>query len=1191
MGSTSERSDPDGLKALTRAGWHEWLCHTNFSFLAGASHPDECLDRAAALGYHGLGVTDFDGVYGLARTHLHGRKLKQRLAEAGEPPLRTKLFYGAELRLARDHDMPIVYQDTLAVVAQTREGYANLCALASYAHRGGKLYAHVPLADLLSRPVDGLVAIQPMRGLVRRASTWTSSHGALTLDRRLGDLSDHFGGRFYFAVTRHLTAAVDTLIAPTLAMARRLGRPCLMSQDAFFHEPARKPLSDVLHAIRTNRTLDGAIEHMFVNDEPSLHTLAEIAQRYRRLPIYEEALFASTALAESCVFSMDELKYRYPKEMIPDGHTAQSFLAELAWRSAKERFGDPVPERLAKTIAHELQLIEHLGFADYFLTVWDIVRWAREYQILCQGRGSAANSAVCYVLGVTAVDPATFDLLFERFMSVERGDPPDIDVDFEHERREEVIQYIYRRYGRARAAMVANVITFRGRGALRAVGKALGAPESALAEVARLLSARRHRQSSSDAVLAKAQEELRLDERTDGPGGEAGIAEPVEQLDGQADDETSHAASNLPWELWADLAEQLRGFPRHLGIHSGGFMLADVPLDHLVAQEPATMPGRSVVQWCKEDIEGLGFFKIDILALGMLTAIRKCYATINEREGLAHSLLTVPANDRATYEMIQRADTVGTFQIESRAQMSMLPRLRPDNFYDLVVEVAIIRPGPIQGGMIHPYLRRRAGEEPVDFPDARLEPILRRTLGIPLFQEQVMRIAIAVGNFTPGEANELRRHMGAWSLKGNMGPLLPKLAQGMRQNGLTDEFIHSILEQMKGFAHYGFPESHAVSFALIAYASAWLKRHHAAAFFQALLNSQPMGFYSPHALLQAAQRDGVRILPVCVNASDWDVTLERNDAHGPEHDQRNKRHKDQECPPGRWAIRLGMRLVHSLRRAAADEVMARRRAVGGRFRDLEHFLKEARLYRHDLTALAAADALRGFGIGRKESIWMAEAAGFSPVLEDVGEGGTAWRAESDAPTALDTAAEDAAAERAYPVLDEESTFDRIQMDFAATGTSLGPHPAAVIKAEHWCYEAPVARLTKAEDVTHVPAGRTVLGFGMILVRQSPPSAKGMVFLTLEDETGFLNLAFSPQVYETYCRLVERQTFLCVEARMQRQHESHSLWVLRVLAPAPRQAPVVPIGQSETRDAVQDAPLDLEVPPWAAEPLAPTRNYM
>ncbi len=470
------------------------------------------------------------------------------------------------------------------------------------------------------------------------------------LKQRCATLSDHFGGRFYFAVTRHLTAAVDTCIAPTLQLAKALGRPCLLSQDVFFHEPARKPLSDLLYAIRTNRTLDDAVAHMFVNDEASLHALGEIAQRHQRLPIYEEALGASAALAESCTFSMDELKYRYPKEMIPEGHTAQSFLTELAWQRAKERFGDPVPERLAKTIAHELRLIEQLGFADYFLTVWDIVRWAREQQILCQGRGSAANSAVCYVLGVTAVDPATFDLLFERFMSVERGDPPDIDVDFEHERREEVIQYIYSRYGRARAAMVANVITFRGRGALRAVGKALGAPESALTEVARLLSARRHRRSSTDAVLGKAQEELRLDERTDGPraNGEAGIAEPVEQFDDQADDESHHAVANLQWDLWADLADQLKGFPRHLGIHSGGFMLADVPLDQLVAQEPATMPGRSVVQWSKEDIEGLGFFKIDILALGMLGDgwIRKCYATINERPRRP-PLLTVPARTTA----------------------------------------------------------------------------------------------------------------------------------------------------------------------------------------------------------------------------------------------------------------------------------------------------------------------------------------------------------------------------------------------------------------------------------------------------------------------------------------------------------------------------------------------------------------
>ena len=832
---------------LEKYGWHEWSCHTNFSFLVGASHPREYLERALKFGYRSLAITDYDGVYGLARTHLDLKELKNPVLGINSPPsksmkvgaeyslgggdvsdpapppkLFSKLIHGAEFHLQQDHERPLVMQDTVSVIARTQEGYKNLCQLATFAHKSGKMDANVPLDDLLNHDVKGLTLIQPMRGVLR--STITEQTVG-----RFKSLKDHFQNNIYFAMSHHLNPGEDQWQKQTCELSSRLEIRKLLTQDAFFHDPSQKDMSDLLQAIRLNRTLENSVSHMFANSERCFHSLNGIEARFQKLSFYEEGLFHGCELAASCDFDMDSLCYKYPKEMIPAEYTPQGWLEHLVWKYTAERYGSPIPGKIRLQLSKELNLINHLNFADYFLTVWDIVRWAREQGILCQGRGSAANSAVCFVLGVTSVDPSLFDLVFERFISLERGDPPDIDVDFEHERREEVIQYIYGRYGREKAAMIANVITFRSKGSLRAVGKALGLPESLLGAASKLMSSKFHRQSNSEKVLAGLQSTEIKDD-----------SDPL-----AAKEAISLYGENIPWELWSEMAERLKGFPRHLGIHSGGFMLADKHLDHLVAQEPATMENRSVVQWSKTDIEGLGFFKIDVLALGMLTAIRKSFTDIEKHFGRSLTMDTVPQEDAATYAMIQRADTVGTFQIESRAQMSMLPRLRPRTFYDLVIEVAIIRPGPIQGGMIHPYLRRRNGEEPVTFPDDRLRPILARTLGIPIFQEQVMRIAMAVGNFSAGEANELRRNMGAWSLKGDLGPMLQKLAKGMRENGISEDFIKTIIAQMRGFADYGFPESHAVSFAMIAYVSSHLKCHYPAAFFSSLLNSQPMGFYSP----------------------------------------------------------------------------------------------------------------------------------------------------------------------------------------------------------------------------------------------------------------------------------------------------------------------------------------------------------
>ena len=1046
--------------------FNEWLCKTNFSFLHGASHPRDLVDRANRLGYGSLCINDFDGAYGLARCYRELEYLRQQGEHRG-----LKLNYGAEIHFRQDHDLPLILQDTLVLVAENRQGYSNLNRLLSHAHRESKDRADIPLDTLLDSRVDGLIAIQPMRGLIRRRD------GDAEIAERHAELKQLFGERYFLAISRHLHPAEDRWIKLTLRQAREHGLDYLLCQDVFFHDRQQKCISDLLQAIRNNRVFDECREHFFANAERCLHRADELQRLFSVIPGYRRALGLSGSLSRDCDFSLDQLGYQYPKEMIPAGLDAHSYLRQLVIDGARQKFDGQPSGRILQQLEHELQLIRQLDFADYFLTVWDIVNWARQQGILCQGRGSAANSSVCYVLGITSVNPAQFDLLFERFVSMERGDPPDIDVDFEHERREEVIQYIYRRYGRERAAMVANVITFRGKGALRAVGKALGVDETLLGQMSKIASSRYYRGSGTASIV----EALKEDHEAANPG-----------------------AKRVSWRLWMELSEKLHGFPRHLGIHSGGFMLADKPLDCLLPQEPATMPGRSVIQWCKEDIEALGFFKIDILSLGMLSAIRKCFDYVEHYYGRRLRLDTIPDDDRPTYAMIQKADTVGTFQIESRAQMSMLPRLKPACFYDLVIEVAIIRPGPIQGKVIHPYLSRREGLEAVTYPDERLKPILERTLGIAIFQEQAMRIAIAIGNFTAGEANELRKKIGAWGIKDfnrDLEPLLNKLEQGMRDNDVKPEFAEQILGQMKGFAEYGFPESHAVSFSLIAYASCYLKCHYPAAFYISVLNSQPMGFYSPHALLQAARREGIELLPLSLRHSHWDHCLEKS------------------SPGEAYAIRLGFRLIKGVTEAGVQQIIERRHDTGG-WRSFDRFVRDCPLPRDELTALAAAGLFSEFGDARSDALWKTEAAGYRPLLDPVDDK-VGWKAET--------------------------RLESIQKDFRAFRTSLGRHPAEVIRNEQWPYRAAVGKFTLADRLIELPADCDVFAFGMVLVKQSPGSAKGMVFVTLEDESGFINLALTPQVYSRYYREVDQQPFLAVVGRLQRVHESHSILVKRVFS--------------------------------------------
>lgn len=1020
------------------------------------------MQRAHELGYRGLGITDYDGVYGIVRAFrqqqlLAEGQVQQLLAEGQQIPL----FFGSEIHLAADHKQPPVYRDSIILLALNRSGYHQLNELISFAHKGSKDAAVLPLDRLLAAASPDLICLQPMRGLIRRATP-------AMVYARYQSVREAFGPNFFLLISRHLNPAEDHWIPLTLELGRRLEIPYLCSQDAFFHDEKSKELCDILQAIRLNQTVDEVMPHLFINRERCLQPTELLYQRYQGLPGFADSMRRSQELAERFRFNLWELCYQYPQEMLPPGHTAQSYLEEVTWEAARQRYPGGIPSSVASTLEKELDLSAHLSIADYFLTVWQIVSWARSQDILCQGRGSAANSAICYVLHITSVNPERFELLFERFLCAERGEPPDIDVDFEHERREEVIQHIYERYGRHRAAMVANVITFRSRSALRTVGKALGIPMPIIEDV-NLLQERRLQRLEAPT----------LDENMPSGWGDPTVTD------------------RIPVDLWFDLAERIKGFPQHMGIHSGGFILNHTDMTTISPIEPATMEGRTVVQWSKEDIEALNIFKIDVLALGMLTVIRKAFDLVEKTQGKRYTLYGIPADDPATYRMIQKAETVGTFQIESRAQMSMLPRLRPQNFYELAVQIGIIRPGPIVGGLINSYLRRKQGREPILYPDPRLIPILKRTLGIPIFQEQVMRIAMLVGNFSASEADQLRKHIGSWSPTKGFGPMVKKLEEGFRKSGLQEKFITQILGHLHGFTNYGFPESHSISFAMIAYASSYLKCHHSAAFYVSLLNSQPVGFYSIHALVQTARREGLAFHPIDINRSDWDSTLE-------------------EQRPGVWAIRLGFHLVGGIKEAGARRLIEKRRSQG-LWTSLGPFLQQNVTHRTDLTALAAAGALQGFGIDRAAAIWLTEAVPFAPLLDH---------------------------ELPYEFTVEDDQM-RLERDFGSFSTTLGQHPAQLLRERFWSYELPVQKLETASQLGERRDGSTVHAFGLVLVRQAPMTAKGMEFFTMEDETGFINLVFTPQTLGLYKHIAHTHAFLCVRGRLQRQGEGHSVLVQQV----------------------------------------------
>ena len=1022
---------------MTLPGYAELHALSNFSFQRGASHPAELVQRAHALGYAALALTDECSVAGVVRAHTEA----QRLGLAFIP--------GSEFRWG-----------PVCVVALPRDvqGWGGLCEFITAARARAPKGRYVVDAQspwALLRGCEVLLA--PCR------EAFTDASDLIAVSACLESARAHFDPEHcWLAVALHM-ACDDALWLHTLAQAgERLGLPLVATGEVHMHSRAAKPLQDVITAVR----LGCSVAQCGLALQP--HAEKRLRPRSQLAGLYPPALLAATlTVAQRCTFSLASIQYRYPLETVLPGMTARQTLAWLTWEGARARYPQGVPPAVAAQITKELDLIAECGYEMYFLTVHDIVRYARSQGILCQGRGSAANSAVCYVLGITAVDPAHSQLLFERFISRERREPPDIDVDFEHDRRDTVIQYIYGKYGRERAALAAAVTTYRTRSALRDVGKALGVG-------AALVDAFAKEHHWFDDVLAPDHLQALA----------VRLGEPL----------GAHTAA-----LWLELARQLRGFPRQLGQHVGGFVLTEGKLTRLVPVEPTAMPGRSIIQWDKDDLDDMGLLKVDVLALGMLSALRRCLNLRAALRGERWGLKEIPREDPATYDMICAADTVGVFQIESRAQMSMLPRLAPRTFYDLVVQVAIVRPGPIQGGMVHPYLHARArqrrlvraghrGPFPLEYP--QLANALERTLGVPIFQEQVMQIAIDGAGFTPGEADDLRRSMAAWKRKGGVHRFEDKFKQGLLARGYPQAFADQLFQQILGFGEYGFPESHAHSFALLAYASSWLKRHEPACFLAALLNAQPMGFYAPAQLVQDARRHGVRVLPVDVTRSDVPCTLEEPLAPVP----------GVQVPQP--AVRLGLCMVANLGAEAAARLVQARQAQP--FTSTEDLALRARLGRPDLQALAAADALHALSGHRRQQMW--DAAGQTatglhapPLLQ-----GTPVH---EAPLALPAAPEG----------------EDIVFDYAATGLTLRRHPLALLRERLQRRGVATALQLRA-----VPHGRRVRACGIVTVRQRPGSAKGTMFVTLEDETGPVNVIVWPALIERWRPALLRARLLAVE---------------------------------------------------------------
>ncbi len=997
-------------------------CKSCFSFLEGASHPEELVETCAAHGIETIALTDRDGVYGAVEAHVAAR-------ERG-----VRLILGSEITIDDG--------SSLVLLATSREGYGNLCRLITVGRRRcEKGSSRVGWREVCEHAGEVIALWGGARSLLAGdADPFFVAHA----------LREAFGDRLYALAARHRRAEEPRMEARLRRRAARYGIPVVAGSEVLYHKPARRELHDVLACIRHGVRLVDAGRLIPPNGEHALKP----PHAFARLFEDDAAAVARTLdVAARCDFSLDRLRYRYPSEKLPDGKTSAEWLLELTFEGAKGRYGGPVPEEVTRQLRRELDLIVELDYCGYFLTMWEIVRFCRERGILCQGRGSAANSAVCYCLGITAVDPVRLGLLFERFLSRERAEPPDIDLDIEHDRREEVIQHVYGKYGRSHAAMVANVIRYRARSAARDVGKVLGLSEVALDRLSKLLP---HYGDVSPEAFAHA---------------------------GLDPEHPTHR--NV-----IRLASELLDFPRHLSIHPGGFLLGHEPVATIVPIENATMPERTVIQWDKDSLEELGLFKVDLLGLGALNQLHKGFDLLEKHYGKKLALAEIPKEDETTFDMICRADTVGVFQIESRAQMAMLPRLKPRTYYDLVIEVSIVRPGPITGGMVHPYLKRREGEEPVIYPHPCLEPVLAKTLGVPLFQEQVIRLAMVAADYTPGEADQLRRDMAAWRKTGRIERHRERLVSRMVAKGIEPEFAERVFEQIRGFGEYGFPESHAASFSLIAYATAWMRRHHPDVFTCSLLNAQPMGFYSPSTIVEDARRHGIEVRPVSVTRSMWDCTLDEPSREGTER------------ASGPFAIRMGLRYVKGLGEGDWKRIEAARRQRP--FASIEDFVRRTGLDEGAVARLAEAGALRSFDRSRRGAMWSAKGISRAP------------RAAMELPR-----------EEKAPEFAGLDAFETIVWDHRTTGHSARGHPLAPLRET-----LRKRRLPDARAVSRLPGGSQVHYAGLVICRQRPGTASGVVFMTLEDETGFVNVVVWDRVYQAHKVLIKTESFLGVTGKLQ-----------------------------------------------------------
>ncbi len=1003
----------------------ELHCLSNFSFLRGASHPEELVAQAVKQGYAALALTDECSLAGVVRAHLAAR-------ETG-----LQLIIGSEMLTTMESTAgPRLDGLKLVFLAKNREGYGNLSALITLARRRAAKGAYT-----LQR--HDLNVVSPNGALPDCLVLWVPGEMPVAEDGRW--LAERFPGRAWIAVELHAGPDDGARLESLQALGAACGLPLVAAGDVHMHARSRRPVQDVLTALRLKTTVFDAGYALFPNGERHLRARLRLARLYP-----PELLAATLHIAAQCNFSLAELRYEYPEEIVPPGATPASWLRHETEAGLRRRYPGGEPAKVRGRIEHELALIAEMTYEAYFLTVYDIVRFARQQKILCQGRGSAANSAVCFALGITEVDPARSDMLFERFISKERGEPPDIDVDFEHERRDEVIAYIYEKYGRERAALAAALITYRTKGALRDAGRALG---FGIAQIDALT-----------ASLAWWDKREQLPERF----AELGLDPASPRV-----------------EKWLWIAEQLRGFPRHLTQHVGGFVISRGPLARLVPVENTAMAERTVIQWDKDDLDALGLMKVDILALGMLSAIRRMLDIVGERRGQRLEMHEIPPEDRETYEMLCHADSMGVFQVESRAQMAMLPRLQPRKYYDLVVEVALVRPGPIQGDMVHPYLRNRKNNTSGKGVSPAVDAVLARTHGVPIFQEQVMRLAVVAAGFTPGEADQLRRAMAAWRRKGGLERYQDKLRAGMRDNGLPAEFAERIVQQIQGFGEYGFPESHAASFALLVYASAWLKRHHPAAFLCGLLNSQPMGFYSPSMLVQDARRHGVVVLPPDVTASDWDSRVDADDA-----------------------VRLGLREISGFSRAVGESVAVNRQKRP--FSSVADLAARAGLARRDLDLLAAADALQSLAGHRRQAAWSASAENVA-VQGDLLAG---------------LPAREATVNLAAP-----GAGENLVADYRSLGLTLRRHPLTLLR-QHLTERRfiPAAALRASGNNALIRAAGIVVG------RQRPGTATGIVFVTLEDESGLTNVVVQPWLVDKQRRELLGATLLGVYGQLQVEGE-------------------------------------------------------